>query len=126
MMVEVVVDTTRNPPISGTWRPNGFVADCSADGDFAATARGAAPFSGTLPVASAPPGALIARLGGSTADQTPDSATPPSRIVFAIGRRCVFTVPAAPTGSLFLGVNDDPSRMAAVTGRLVVNIFEAL
>jgi|ERR1051326_4760873 hypothetical protein len=126
MRVQVVIDTNRAPPVPGTWTPAGFAAPCTADGDFDATARGQVAQSGTLLVASAPPGALIARIGGSTADQTPDTASTPSRITFSIGRECIFTVPTTPTGSLFLGVNDDPSRMADVAGQLIVDIFEAI
>jgi hypothetical protein len=126
MMVEVVIDPARQPPENGTWTPQGFVAACSADGDFSKTARGTTPPSGIPLVPSAPLGALIARIGGSTADQTVDASATPSRVVFSIGRRCVFTVPSSPTGSLFLGVNDDPARMADVAGRLLVNIYEAV
>jgi hypothetical protein len=124
MMIEVVIDPARQPPEDGTWTPQGFATACSADGDFSGTARGTTP--GSPLVSSAPPGALIARIGGSTADQTVDASATPSRVVFSVGRRCIFTVPSSPTGSLFLGVNDDPARMANVTGRLLVNIHEAL
>jgi hypothetical protein len=86
----------------------------------------AALTAGTPLVPSAPRGALIARIGGSTADQVADTATPPARVVFSIGRKCVFTVPDKPAGSLFLGVNDDPSRMADVSGVLAVDIYEAI
>jgi hypothetical protein len=126
MMVEVVIDTVRQPPVNGTWTPLGFVEACSADGDFSGVAQGTAPPCGTPLVSSAAPGALIARIGGSTADHTIDTAATPSRVAFSIGRRCIFTVPGSPTGSLFLGVNDDPARMAGVTGRLLVNIYEAV
>jgi hypothetical protein len=124
LMLEVVEDTARN--IVAEWTPAGFTAPCSPDGDFEARLRGAASISGNPPVASAPLGALIARIGGSTADQNQDTGTAPARVAFSIGRKCVFTVPTSPTGSLFLGVNDDPSRMAQVTGQLRVNIFEAV
>jgi hypothetical protein len=90
----------------------------------------AALAAGTPLVPSAPRGALIARIGGSTADQIPDTTAtppaPPARIVFSIGRKCVFTVPDKPAGSLFLGVNDDPNRMADVSGTLLVDIYEAI
>ena len=126
MMVEVVIDPARQPPENGTWTPEGFARACSADGDFEGTARGATPLAGTPLVSSAPLGALIARIGGSTADQTVDTSPTPSRVVFSIGRRCIFSVTNSPIGSLFLGVNDDPSRMASVTGRLLVNIYKAI
>jgi hypothetical protein len=127
MMIEVVIAPGRNPPETGSWTPQDFVAACSADGDLSGEARGATTPTGTPLVSSAPLGALIARIGGSTADQTLDtSTTTPSRIVFSVGCRCVFTVPNSPTGSLYLGVNDDPSRMAHVAGHLLVNIHEAV
>lgn len=126
MKIEVVVDAARNPAITGQWTPQGYRAACPADGDLAGTAR-EVPNFGTLMVASAHAGALIARLGGSTADLEADaSTTAPTRIVFSVGRQCVFTVPASPTGSLFLGVNADKSRMTGITGSQVVNIYEAL
>jgi hypothetical protein len=126
MMVEVVVDAARNPPITGTWTPKGSHDACTADGYFSLEQQSGDPLPGVLPVGAAPRGALIARIGGSTADQGADSASPPARIVFSIGRKCIFTVPTAPAGSLFLGVNDAPAHMAEVTGQLFVNIFEAL
>lgn len=127
MMLEVVVEPGRpQQPVPGTWTPHDFRAACSPDGDFAGTLRGEESKSGAPLVASAPIGALIARIGGSTADQNLDTGATPSRIGFSVGRKCVFSVPTAPTGSLFLGVNDDPSRMALVTGQLLVNIYEAI
>jgi hypothetical protein len=126
MMVEVVVDTGRKPAVTGLWKPCGFNDFCTADGDFDNTVSAGAANTGVLLVASAPRGALIARIGGSTADQTIDTNIPPARVLFSIGRKCVFTVPASPAGSLYLAVNDDPSRMAHVDGQLLVNIFEAI
>jgi hypothetical protein len=125
MKLEVVVDTTRAPPERGEWTPKDFSAACKADGDFTGTARPNPPV-GTPLVASASLGALIARIGGSTADQTADGGQNPARIIFSVGRKCIFTVPTAPTGSLFLGVNDDPSRMTGLTGHLLVDIYEAI
>ncbi|WP_428671111.1 hypothetical protein [Reyranella sp.] len=115
-----------SPPPLATLAPAGVpVAPLPAAAPVASPT--AAPATGTTLVPSAPRGALIARIGGSTADQGPDpSETAPARIVFAIGRKCVFTVPEKPTGSLFLGVNDDPSRMADVSGAILVDIYEAI
>ncbi len=109
---------------SGEWTPaSAFPVQCTADGFFKTK-----PAPGPL-VTSAPLGALIARLGGSTADQTvdtPASGQQPNRILFSIGRTCIFSVPTAPVGALFLGVNDHPECMADVTGELTVRIFEAI
>jgi hypothetical protein len=135
MKIEVVVDPTKNVDragqpvaITGNWTPREFRTPCTADGDLAGTARENPPV-GAPPVASAPVGALIARIGGSTADQgadTPAVGATPARIVFSVGRMCVLTAPTQTTGSLFLGVNVDPGRMAGVDGFQVVNIYEAL
>ncbi len=137
MKIEVVVDAARTVEragnqvaISGNWTPAGFHAACAADGDMAGTAR-EQPAAGSLPVTAASPGALIARIGGSTADLGADTPPPPppgtsARIVFSVGRMCVFTVPTNPTGSLFLGINIDPNRMTGTTGFQVVNMYEAL
>ncbi len=135
MKIEVIVDAARQvdrggqqQAISGQWKPFEFRETCSADGDLRGAAR-ESPAVGTLPVTSAPAGALIARIGGSTADQgadTPPQGGTPSRIVFSVGRMCVFTAPATNTGSLFLAVNVDPARMPGVAGFQVVNIYEAM
>jgi hypothetical protein len=132
MKIEVVVDLARVPPVAGTWTPRGFVAACTADGDFLGTARGNAPQQGDpLLVSAAPVGALIACIGGSTADQAVDSnpnpqGATPKRLCFAVGRTCVFSVPQAPLGALFMGVNDHVTRMAGMAGSLLVNVYEGL
>jgi hypothetical protein len=129
MKIEVVVDPARQAA-QGTWTPRGYAQPCTADGDFTGGARGDVPQQGTPLLSSAPVGALIARLGGSAADLTLDLGTPgtvpPARIGFAVGRVCVFSVPQFPIGSLFLGINDDVTRMAAVKGSLLVNVYEGL
>ncbi len=126
MKIEVVIDNNRNPPVTGTWTPQDYPTACPADGDFTGAARGNNPEHGTPLVSSAPVGALIGRIGGSTADQNFDTGTNPARIGFAVGRMCIFTVPATPTGALFLGINDAPARMVGVQGWLLVNVYEGL
>lgn len=126
MKIEVLVDLARNPPTAGTWTPQDFANACTADGDITGVALGARQSPGTPLIASAPIGALIGRIGGSTADQTLDNGTPPARIGFAVGRICILSVPDKPVGALFLGVNDAATRMAGLTGSLVVNIYEAI
>jgi hypothetical protein len=123
LKIVVVEDPNANPPVIGKWRPKDFPADgCSADGDY----ENKQSTTGTPLVASAPRGALIGRIGGSTADQTPDANTAPNRILFAVGRYCVLMVPQSPAGALFLGVNDSPDRMGNVANNLYVNIYEGL
>jgi hypothetical protein len=129
----VVVDDKGEPAPAQTWSPKGFSTACSADGDY--ENKQSLGTVGTPLLASAARGALIGRIGGSTADQTIDASTTPSRIVFAVGRFCVLQVAPAltpgtpastPVGALFLGVNDSTERMGGVTAQLCVNIYEAL
>jgi hypothetical protein len=69
-------------------------------------------------------GALIGRIGGSTADFKADKD---KFVLFGVGKYCVFTGPEAmKTGCLYLGINDTPAAMAKVQGHLEVTIWEAL
>lgn len=126
LKIEVVEDLAATPPITGRWVPKDFPGTrCSADGDY----DNRQPAQGTPLLGSAPRGALIGRIGGSTADQGVDTATPPtppSRLLFSVGRFCVLMVPQSPAGALFLGVNDSPDRMSGVRDALYVNVYEAL
>jgi hypothetical protein len=93
---------------------------CTADGDASLTqSTTAAP----LPGCSL--GALIARIGGSTADMPGDKE---KLLLFSAGRHCVFLQPAdtAKSGALYLGVNDASSSAAKLKGKLVVHIYSAL
>jgi len=101
------------------WKPDGS-EPCTADGD-PSLSRNAG-----VPIPDARIGALIGRIGGSTAD----SAGPQDRaLLFSIGRQCVIQAPDASTlkiGSLFLGINDVPSGAAKLEQSLKVEILEAL
>jgi hypothetical protein len=119
--IEVVVNGTANPAIPGTWKPDGYKDDCSADGDFTSVQPRPNPVMPGVPI-----GALIGRIGGSTSDQGLDGGVTPSRILFSVGRFCVIMVPPAPTGALFLGINDRPELMGKVQNQLIVNVYEAL
>ena len=70
-----------------------------------------------------PIGALIGRIGGSSADQAVDAVR---MLLFAVGRVCVLPTPDTTKGALFLGVNDKPALMSKLTGALAVSISEAL
>jgi hypothetical protein len=104
---------------TGEWTPEGFARACGPDGDFSGQQ------SGTPFIASAPLGALIARIGGSTADATLDP-TSTTRIAFSVGRRCIFVTPTTVRGALFLGVNDSAPNMLKLAGRLCVDVYEAM
>lgn len=129
MKIEVVIDDKANPPIKGKWKPSDFQDECTADGDYSGKEPlGKQQRTDTL-LSNAPLGALIGRIGGSTADKSVDSAVAPAtptRVVFSVGRYCVFMVPPNPNGALYLGVNDNGANMLKLSGDLVVDIFEAL
>lgn len=75
---------------------------------------------------TAPRGALIGRIGGSTADNSIDPNAK-TKLFFPVGSYCVLLVPDSPiVGALFLGVNDSPARMGSVTDNLYVNVYEGL
>ena len=95
-----------------TWQPEG-TKRCTADGETA--------LDRTVLLPAAPAGALIAKIGGSSADTTVDKIP-----LFAVGRHCVFTVEAGKAGTLYLGVNDAVGSMARLTGSLTVRLWEAL
>jgi hypothetical protein len=99
-------------PVNQTWQPEG-TKECTADGETA--------LDRTVLLATAPAGALIAKIGGSSADTTVDKVP-----LFAVGRHCVFTVEAGKAGTLYLGVNDAVGSMARLTGHLTVKLWEAL
>lgn len=118
--LEVVVDP--NVANSGTWQPKDFANRCTADGDFRKIET-----ADTKLLPTAPGGALIARIGGSTTDQPviADPAAPPASLL-AVGRKCVFTVPANTNGPLYFAPNVPLTVMSEVIGELVVSVSEAL
>jgi hypothetical protein len=102
------------------WSPAGD-NPCGPDGDPSAIAR-----TGML-CSSAAYGALIGKIGGSTAD-TPDTAAGssgpyPGKKVFAVGVECILSLPtAADGGPLFLTMNDKPESFPCHVGDLHVLI----
>jgi hypothetical protein len=100
-------------PIKGTM--------CGANGIVANP-----PKSGCLST-GAPYGALIGKLGGSSAD-IPDSSTPTApygtKRVFAIGTHCVIALGGSEGGPLYLTMNDSPDGFANHSGDLHVLIEE--
>lgn len=100
-----------------SWIPEGS-ASCTADGDPSLTRDEG------LVLATCCGGALIARIGGSSANQKLDAAR---TTIFAVGRHCVFSVSdTTKVGSLYLGMNDSQKSMTKVAGRLKVTISEGL
>lgn len=99
------------------WTPESGT-ECTADGDPSLQR------SASLTMDICPVGALIGKIGGSTADIVVDST---KVILFSAGRHCVFSIAdAAKTGSLYLSNNDSRDRVTNIEGQLEVTIFEAL
>ena len=97
--------------------------ECSANGLLRPPK---APASFLVP--SAPFGAVIAKIGGSTADlpETSPSGGPyPGRKVFVVGSCTVVSLASTDCGPLFLTMNDSPSGFAEHAGELWVLIEEA-
>jgi hypothetical protein len=87
---------------------------CGPDGD---TKLG---FSQDVLLANVPRGALIAKVGGSTADK-PDGT---KQLVFAVGSECVITLEATNKGALFMTMNDDMSQFTGHDGKVTVEVWE--
>jgi hypothetical protein len=105
-------------PRDQQWTPDAG-HPCTADGDPSFTRKAA-----TLIIDTCATGALIAKVGGSTADIRPDKD---KVTLFGVGRHCVFSITDAnKTGSLYLGVNDAPESIRRLQGQLEVTISEAL
>jgi hypothetical protein len=87
---------------------------CGADGDPKA------PFnSATCLIADAPPGALIAKIGGSTAGKA-DGAK-----LFIVGSYCVVELDDKTKGPLFMSMNFDPMSSLERSGALEVTISQS-
>ncbi|HEV2961048.1 MAG TPA: hypothetical protein VG649_04420 [Candidatus Angelobacter sp.] len=101
-----------------TWTPEAGAA-CTADGDPKLARK-----EGALPLSGVNAGALIARIGGSTADLVSDKD---KTVVFAVGRHYVFQAPEnIKTGALFLGINDTAQAGVGLVGTLTVTVYDAL
>jgi hypothetical protein len=120
--VEPIIDPNQpnaNPPVmvAQHWTPESG-SKCTADGDVKLSR------SGGLVIDGVAPGALIAKVGGGTADLKPDAT---KTVLFSVGRHCVFSVSEpAKLGALYLGMNDAPGTTASVDGELEVTISESL
>lgn len=97
---------------SGRWTMWDAVLPCGPDG-----ISGSLLPADQLLVADCPPGALIGKIGGSSAS-TSDSKP------FAIGRQCVIAIPEHAVGPLFVGINGSVGHVT-VTEELVVTLTGA-
>jgi hypothetical protein len=110
----------QNQPVSLFWNPASGV-QCGADG------IGIFPSKTGLLSPGAMYGALIGKIGGSSAD-IPDPSQPTSpygsKRVFGVGSYCVISLAAAEGGPLFLTMNDNPEGFANHSGALHVLMEE--
>jgi hypothetical protein len=96
------------------WTLDGATIACASDGYDAGLPRNGDPIC-----AGSPFGALIAKVGGGTADRT--------GTIFAVGRYCVFQVADdSKAGPLYLGANDLPAGMLKINGQIELQIEIAL
>jgi hypothetical protein len=107
-------------PLPTSWSPDNNV-HCGADG------KSVTPAKTGLLSGGASYGALIGKIGGSSAD-VPDSSQPTtpygSKKVFAVGSYCVLSLGATEGGPLFLAMNDCPDGFANHSGALSVLVEE--
>ncbi len=96
------------------WQLEGMTAPCTVDGTDFNAARSTEPICPGSPF-----GALIGKIGGSTADN--------AGVIFGVGRYCVYQVTEeAKAGPLYLGANDLSVLMSKVNGKVMVEIEIAL
>jgi hypothetical protein len=126
LRLRVVNEDAKGAAVATTWY-QGTGDEAGPDGKFTSAAGGAAKTGLLLP--SALRGALIAKIGGSTAD-LPDPAAPAApygtKRVFAVGSYCVVNLSAAEAGPLYLAMNDSPDSKHEHAGTLHVAIEEFL
>lgn len=99
---------------ANSWKLDGMTTTCTVDGTDLGAARSGDPIYRDSPF-----GALVGKVGGSTADHT--------GVIFGVGRYCVYQVSEeAKAGPLYLGVNDLSVLMSKVSGQIDVEIDIAL
>jgi hypothetical protein len=88
---------------------------CTADGDPKAPINPANCF-----ITDAPPGALIAKIGGSVAGKTSDGLKS-----FVVGSLCVYDTDATTKGIVYLTMNADPMGLSVRSGSIRVKIYRS-
>jgi hypothetical protein len=85
--------------------------NCTADGDPTGALNPT-----TCLVTTAAPGALVAKVGGSCAGRADDGH------VLVVGSFCLVALDATTRGTVYLGMNIDPSRPIDRTGAIDVSV----
>jgi hypothetical protein len=90
--------------------------ECGADGDPKAPVN---PANSLLP--DAPPGSLIAKIGGSPAGKTSDGLKS-----FVVGSFCIIDIDDKSKGTLYLTMNADPMGLLERGGHLYVKVYRSV
>ena len=90
-------------------------SECTADGDPKAPLNPA-----NCLITDAPPGALIAKIGGSLAGKTSDGLKS-----FVVGSLCVYDTDATTKGIVYLTMNADPMGLSERNGSIRVKIYRS-
>jgi hypothetical protein len=90
--------------------------ECGADGDPRAPVN---PANSLLP--DAPPGSLIAKIGGSPAGKTSDGLKS-----FVVGSFCIIDIDNNSKGTLYLTMNADPMGLLERKGYLCVKVYRSV
>jgi hypothetical protein len=100
--------------VASSWKLDGMTTSCTVDGTDLSATRTSEPIC-----AGSPFGALVGKVGVSTADH--------SGVIFAVGRYCIYQVTdESRAGPLYLGANDLKVLMSKVNGQVEVDIEIAL
>jgi hypothetical protein len=126
LQLTVVAKDDKGKDVSKKWKLSGTEEECSPDGSL----ENGTPQQQSLLVSTAPRGAMVGKIGGSTADlpdTSPAGAAGPyaGRKVFVSGTYTVVGLASTDCGPLFLTMNDSPKGFCNHSGDLWVLIEEA-
>lgn len=104
------IDAATNNPIPNTWKYGDKV--CYADGDEGIPLQRSNSF-----LEDAPPGALVAKIGGSRAGKKD------GLVRFVVGSYCVHELVEKERGPLYLAMNIEPGFLLVPSGSILVRIW---
>ena len=114
----VVDKDDQDKSASTSWSPVKGI-NCGPDGAISTPVKSSLLTNGALY------GALIGKLGGSSAD-VPDSSQPTTpyanKRVFAVGSHCIISISSTEGGPLYFTMNDSPDGFPSHSGELNVLI----
>jgi hypothetical protein len=123
LRITVIGKDDKGTDVSTKWKLGGPNNECGANGLLKPPKS-----ASTFLVPSAPFGAMVGKVGGSTADlpdTSPAGGPYAGRKVFPAGNYAVFGLASTDCGPLFLTANDSPDGFVDHSGELWVLIEEA-